>query len=267
LRALELLIVGCGKMGGWFARHLTGMGHSLELYDVNRQAAEGLASEVGGKALRDLSESSGGRGVIVAVPISASKGVLRELGSRPGDWRFVVEIAALKGPVAAEVRRLRRKGMTVVMLHPLFGPTTRNLMGAKVAHVEPGDEERERTVIEQLLPGADVIRIGLREHDAAVRYSIALTHFIGLAAASLLSRSMVRTLPTNSMGVLMRLVEIALSEPESFYRDELMRSPSSEKVMRAFLREGERLLGLLGQGSLDKTLRRLREVQDELVGF
>jgi hypothetical protein len=26
-------------------------------------------------------------------------------------------------------------------------------------------------------------------------------------------------------------------------------------------------LGLLGQGSLDRTLRRLREVQDDLVGF
>jgi prephenate dehydrogenase len=179
----------------------------------------------------------------------------------------VVEIAALKGPVASEVRRLRRKGMTVVMLHPLFGPTTRNLKGAKVAHVEPGDEEKERRVIEQLLPGADVIRIGLREHDAAVRYSIALTHFIGLATASLLSRSRVRTLPTNSMEILMRLVGIALSEPESFYRDELMRSSSSEKVMRAFLREGERLLKLLRQDSLDKALRRLREVQDDLVGF
>jgi prephenate dehydrogenase len=253
-------------MGGWFARHLSGIGHSLELYDVNRQAAEELASEVGGKAIKDLSESSGDRGVIVAVPISASRGVLRELGSRPGDWRFVVEIAALKGPVASEVRRLRRKGMTVVMLHPLFGPTTRNLEGAKVAHVEPGDEERERMVIEQLLPGADVIRIGLREHDAAVRYSIALTHFIGLATASLLSRTRVRTLPTNSMEILMRLVEIALSEPESFYRDELMRSSSSRKVMRAFLREGERLMKLLRQDSLDKTLRRLREVQDDLVG-
>jgi prephenate dehydrogenase len=262
---LELLIVGCGKMGGWFARHLTGMGHSLELYDVNRKAAEGLASEVGGRAIKDLSESSGVRGVIVAVPISASKGVLRELGNRSGDWRFVVEIAALKGPVALEVRRLRRKGMTVVMLHPLFGPTTRDLMGAKVAHVEPGDEEKERRVIEQLLPGADVIRIGLREHDAAVRYSVALTHFIGLAAASLLSRSRVRKLPTNSMEVLTRLVEIALSEPESFYRDELMRSPSSGKVMRAFLREGERLLGFLGKGSLDEVLRRLREVQDDLM--
>ena len=262
LEALDFLIVGCGLMGGWFARHLSGMGHSLELYDVNRRAAEAVASEVGGRALRDLSESSDGRGVIVAVPISSAREVLRELGSRPDGWRFVVEITALKGPVAAEVRRLRRKGMTVVMLHPLFGPRTRDVGGAKVVHVEPGDEERERKVIEELLPGAEVIRMGLREHDAAVRYSVALTHFIGLAAASLLARSRTRKLPTNSMTVLMRLVEIALSEPESFYRDELMRSTSSVNVMRSFLREGERLLGLLGREPFYRNLRRLREVQD-----
>jgi hypothetical protein len=69
------------------------------------------------------------------------------------------------------------------------------------------------------------------------------------------------------MEILMRLIGIALSEPESFYRDELMRSSSSRKVVRAFLREGERLLKLLGKGSLDKTLKRLREVQEDLVGL
>ncbi len=263
---MDLLIVGCGLMGGWFARHLSGVIKSLELYDVDLRAAERLASEVGGRVLTDLSESSGARGVIVAVPISAAKEVLRELGARAGDWEFVVEITALKGPVVAEVRRLRRKGTTTVMLHPLFGPRTHEVEGAPVAHVEPGDEEREREVIEQLLPGAEVIRVGVREHDAAVRYSIALTHFIGLAAASLLYRSRARALPTNSMKVLNGLIEIALSEPKSFYRDELMRSPPSRRVMRAFLREGERLLGLLGQGSLERAIRGLREVQDDPRG-
>ncbi len=259
---MEILIVGCGQMGGWFARHLSDMGHTLELYDVDRRAAESLASEVGGRALGDISESPRGGGVIVAVPVTAARGVLAMLGRRADNWSFVVEIAALKGPLAAEVRRLRRRGVTVVMLHPLFGPRTREVKGAPVAHVEPGDEEGERRVIEQLLPGAEVIRMTLREHDEAVRYSIALTHFIGLTAASLISRSKVRVLPTNSMNALKRLVEIALSEPDSFYRDVVMNAPSSKRVMRAFLREGDRLLGLLGQEPFYRNVRRLREVQD-----
>jgi len=255
---LRLLVVGCGQMGGWFARHLSSLGHSLELYDVDRNAAERLASEVGGRPIGDLRESGGGDGVIVAVPSRAARGALRELGSLPKRYGFVVEISALKGPVAGEVRRLRRKGMTVVMLHPLFGPRTKDLEGTVAVHVEPGDEEAERSVIDRILPGTRVITMGLREHDASVRYSVGLTHFIGLAAALALSRSAAEPLPTNSMGALMRLVEIALSESDSFYLDEPMRSAASMRVMRAFLRECERTLDLLERGALPSHLRRAR---------
>lgn len=256
---MRLLIVGCGQMGGWFARHLSSLGHSLELYDIDRRAAEALASEVGGSAIGELRESAGSDGVIVAVPSRAVKGLLRELGPLQGRWGFLVEISALKGPLVGEVRKLRRRGMTVVMLHPLFGPRTRDLTGTVAVHVEPGDEEAERRVIGQILPGTEVISMGVREHDASVRYSIALTHFIGLAAGLLLTRSGAKPLPTNSMNALIRLVEIALAESDSFYTDDPMLSPSSRRVMRAFLREGERTLNLLERGAIASRLRTARE--------
>lgn len=256
---MRFLVVGCGQMGGWFARHLSSLGHSLELYDVDRRAAESLASEVGGKAIGDLRESAGSDGVIVAVPSRAARGLLRELGSLKERWGFVVEISALKGPLAGEVRRLRRRGMTVVMLHPLFGPRTRDLTGTVTVHVEPGDEEAERRVIGQILPGTRVMTMGLREHDASVRYSVGLTHFIGLAAGFLLTRSKAKPLPTNSMGALIKLVEIALSESDSFYLDEPILSAPSRRLMRAFLREGERTLEMLERGSIASRLSRARD--------
>ncbi|MCS7094427.1 MAG: prephenate dehydrogenase/arogenate dehydrogenase family protein [Thaumarchaeota archaeon] len=251
------MLIGCGQMGSWFARRLSSQGHSLLLFDRRPEAVEGLSKEVNGEVLKGLEAVDGVDVVMLAVPVIEAKKALRELMRAGVRYAGVVDVSALKGPLMDAARAIRAKGITVALIHPLFGPKTENIEGTYTAHVEPGDLDREEELIRSLLPGTTLLRMGWREHDKASALSVSLTHYLGLALAEVMAGSS-RTLPTNSMRVAVRLAEISLQESSSFYDDLVMCSGTAMAALRRYVRVCEEVLNAAEERRLGRLHSRLK---------
>lgn len=255
---MRVLLVGCGQMGGWFARRLAARGHSLLLHDRTQEAASALSRELGCEAVGDAFEAARQADmVLLAVPVLEAKRLMRSLAKSDLGFGSLVDVSALKGPLVRAAELLRSRGVIVALAHPLFGPKTESTEGTFTAHVEPRDVDREEELIRSLLPGTRLIRMNWRDHDKAVSVSVSLTHYIGLALAETLSRSPA-VLPTNSMRLAKGLAEVALSESGSFYDDLVMTSGSARAAFRRYIRACERVLKASEGGRLGRFHGRLR---------
>jgi chorismate mutase/prephenate dehydrogenase len=175
-----LVIGGAGKIGGWFAQFLASQGFAVEVADPAGGAG----------AIADWRSSPLGHDfIVVATPLGATNGILRELAVRrpPG---VVFDVGSLKTPLRAGLGALREAGVRVTSIHPMFGPDTELLSGRHVIFIDlgAGDAlERARglfapTMVEQVVMSLD-------EHDRLIAYVLGLSHALNIAFITALARS------------------------------------------------------------------------------
>ncbi|MCS7143084.1 MAG: prephenate dehydrogenase/arogenate dehydrogenase family protein [Aigarchaeota archaeon] len=252
---MDLLIIGCGRMGGWFARHLKALGHHVTLYDKNVRKAKALSERISVSYTRDPAEERPA-GVVIAVPVSGYRDVFKEISEWNFRPRWVLEVSSVKSPVMGLIRRARRKGLNVIMIHPLFGPSTRDLRETVTAHVGPRSRGYERRLIRSLLPGTKIVEVDPLLHDEAMCYGLLLPHILGLAYALTLRDSprVTRRLMTNSMRHAINLSLISVSESPAFYDPHVFFRSSCKRVYRNFLRNLTSLTVLITRGDVEKSL-------------
>ena len=113
---MDLLIVGAGRMGRWFAR--TCGGESVAFADRDPAVAEAAAEEVGGRAVA-LEGDEGFDVVCIAVPMSGAADAIAEHATRGRS--AVVDVTGAMGP-AVEAMREAAPYRERLSLHPLFAP-------------------------------------------------------------------------------------------------------------------------------------------------
>ncbi len=111
-----LVIGGAGKMGRWFVDFLASQGFTVDVSD-SAGAPPGYAA-IGDWRQADL---TGYDYIVVATPLGATGGILRELALRrpPG---IVFDVGSLKSPLRAGLQALKSHGCQVTSIHPMFGP-------------------------------------------------------------------------------------------------------------------------------------------------
>ena len=175
-----LVIGGAGKIGGWFAQFLASQGFAVEVADPAGGAG----------ALADWRSSALDHDfIVVATPLGATDGILRELAVRrpPG---VVFDVGSLKTPLRGGLGALREAGVRVSSIHPMFGPDTELLSGRHVIFIDlgAGDAlERARalfapTMVEQVVMSLD-------EHDRLIAYVLGLSHALNIAFFTALAGS------------------------------------------------------------------------------
>ncbi|MFP5501345.1 MAG: NAD(P)-binding domain-containing protein, partial [Candidatus Sericytochromatia bacterium] len=81
---MKIGFVGVGRMGANMARRLKDCGHAITaVYDVHREAAEALATELGATAASRLAEVTAASEIIFTVVTDDA--AMREIFTRPGD--------------------------------------------------------------------------------------------------------------------------------------------------------------------------------------
>ncbi|MDS0221151.1 prephenate dehydrogenase/arogenate dehydrogenase family protein [Haloarcula sp. S1AR25-5A] len=175
---MNVLVVGAGAMGRWFARTVRAHADaSVAFTDVDPAAAEAAADAVGGRAVAsDATETFDV--VCIAVPMPVAETAIDEFAPLAAD--AIVDVTgSMAGPIAA-MRAAMPEGQRL-SLHPLFAPENAPGNVAVVADA-PGPETE--TVVGALTDaGNDCFETTAAEHDGAMETVQASAHAAVLAFA------------------------------------------------------------------------------------
>lgn len=188
MSALKIAIIGgAGKMGQWLARHLIQEGHQVTLIDCQAGSLEAAC-----RALRanpgSLQSAGEADSIIIAVPIDAFEGVVRELSGYVHSGQQVMDITSVKCMPVAVMHRLL-PSCRILGAHPVFGPGAAGLQGHNVVLTPvTGDEERLASRVRAYLEtrGARAAVMSPEKHDRMMAVVLGLAHYIAIVAGDTL---------------------------------------------------------------------------------
>jgi len=175
---MNVLVVGAGSMGQWFARTLRRQADAAVAFtDTDSDAARRAADRVGGRAVPTDTEERFDV-VSIAVPMPVARVAIEEYAPLATD--AVVDVTgSMTDPLAAMARTVPDRQRA--SLHPLFAPA--NAPGS-IAVVTPAGGDAVDTVIGALTAaGNDPFETTSAEHDSAMESVQAAAHAAVLAYA------------------------------------------------------------------------------------
>lgn len=222
-------------MGSYFSRLFTAQGHRV----IGSDVIEGRVSPNGPRFAHSNPEAARGSDVVVlAVPITETLKVAREISPDLKKGSLVVEIASIKGKIPEGLRRTLRTGnASLLSIHPLFGPLTKS-PHPKIAVVGgAGDLSAARS----LFPNAELICIGSREHDRLMASVLSLVHLTNLAFVSTVAKEVgideYNRVSTPMGSAQMNLAKAVLSGSPSLSTHIQLENPFVEEVITTMLEE------------------------------
>ncbi len=213
-------IIGAGGMGAWFARFFKSKRYSVTVTDRDSRRARLLASKLHIRyASNNIDAVQGSRIVVVAVPADATARIVREILPALDRNTLLCEISATKSTVMPALRSVRKKGINVASVHPMFGPLADGIQGRRILLVRTGKHSRANQVVKRLFRGARIIPVDGRTHDAKMALILGLPHLINMAFALTLVRSGrlvdIRRYAGRTFDLQMLLAEAIANEPET----------------------------------------------------
>jgi chorismate mutase / prephenate dehydrogenase len=127
--------------------------------------------------------------IVVATPLAQTNGILQQLATRRPSG-VVFDVGSLKSPLRSGLQQLREAGVRVTSVHPMFGPDTALLSGRHVIFIDlkAGDAlARARSLFAPTM--AELVDMGLDEHDRLIAYVLGLSHAVNIAFFTALAES------------------------------------------------------------------------------
>jgi len=168
-------------MGSWCARFFANH-YTVIITDKNTKAAEKFAK------LHDLQFLSDqtlavhrAKVVIVATPTKVTGTILRQITPELKRGTLVVEISSIKAPVLSSIRSLRKAGIKVLSIHPMYGPGVRTLKGRSVLAVTvPKHPEVTKILSIFQNDGARIVYCTPEKQDSLASIVLALPHLMNV---------------------------------------------------------------------------------------
>jgi prephenate dehydrogenase len=176
-------IVGFGRFGKLMVRYLV-PDFEVAVYDPVE-----ANSDIEKSGARPVSLESVCRQkiVVLAVPISELRAVLRTIAPMLSESALVVDVCSVKELPIRWMRELLPQSVAILATHPMFGPDSaaQSLSGCKIVLCKERIDDRSFGKIKSYLCGRGlvVIEATAEEHDRQISISLALTHFIGRSLA------------------------------------------------------------------------------------
>lgn len=234
-----LVIGGKGGMGGWISRFLQSQGHELVVYDTDPAPSPlPTVDDLPAAALNaDL--------IVVAVPMSECGGVLEQLAAVRASG-LVAEMCSFKSHLAAQMERLRNRGLRLVSFHPLFGPQTPMLSGRSIVLCTEG-RPADRAFLRRLFEttSARLVELDIREHDRRMGLVLGLAHMSNLVFARALMCSGI------DAGSLLALAGVTYEKQIGTTREVCNESPALYFQIQAFNAMTPQAAGWLTQAVQD----------------
>ncbi|MBT3285084.1 prephenate dehydrogenase/arogenate dehydrogenase family protein [Candidatus Bathyarchaeota archaeon] len=161
-------IIGAdGKMGVWLTNHLSKMGHTIVSFDARKGDSSSILKEADA--------------VIVSVPVSKTAEETRNALKHMRKGARIIEIASLKTGTYPEMVKAEEQGFESLSIHPMFGPSVKNLSEKTVAVIPVVDADKETRWAAELFPGASFVEVGPEKHDRLMVHVLSLPYLMNLA--------------------------------------------------------------------------------------
>lgn len=256
---MKVAVIGaCGGMGSFFARYFLARGDEVRGSDSSgaRAVTPGVAT------FRTNAEAAKGCDVtVIAVPIDSTVKVARELLGKLMPGSTLVEITSVKTQTLPALKKLVGKRVSLLSIHPLFGPALESTAGMKVAVIvgRGGADGPEAALAERLFPEARIIPMSLSEHDRSMAVVLSLTHILNIVYAGTASRFLTpeefMRVSTPNSSMQLTLAEAVLAQDARLSFAIQAGNPYSKEVARAASRELKSVLSMI-EGSDRKAFDR-----------
>jgi len=176
-------IIGFGRFGRLMTQHLA---RDFVVFVYNRSDKSTEIRQTGARSA-SLETVCRQPYVILGVPISHMRGVLKEVGPLLGAQTLVMDVCSVKSYPVRWMRELLPPSVSILATHPMFGPDSAadSLEDRKIVlcpeRIAAGLYRRIKSYL--VSKGLIVIETTADEHDRQIAVSLALTHFIGRALA------------------------------------------------------------------------------------
>lgn len=229
------VVGGAGKMGKVFARIFSGHGE-IYILDISPERFR-VAEEISAKvcSLEDIGDMDI---VIISVPIDKTSEVIREVAPRMKGGSLLSDLTSLKEFPVREMLKFSSEDVSVIGMHPLFGPLTP--VRHQTVILTPGrDPHGYITLLEEILQesGARVVIMTPEEHDRLMAVVQCLSHFslvsLGLALSKIGFRPSHELLPP-VYSILFDMVGRILHQNPEMY-GEIQKNPHAKEVRKALL--------------------------------
>ncbi len=230
-----VILGGAGRMGRWFNRFLRSHGYKVHLLDP-------AYGEAHNRLVRPHVHTADL--VLLATPPSAIAKQYRAWADNPPKG-VILDISSIKSPLIEPIRDLLDAGARVASCHPMFGPNLTSLRGADVVVCRTGFEDEAIELFEPTT--ANIVDVGLEEHDQVMAQVLALAHAASIAFAASLDPA---TLPVHSttFGRLEDVAQDVLSESPDVYYEIQSHNPHSLSAVTHLQSTLAELVDAVGRG-------------------
>jgi prephenate dehydrogenase len=205
------IIGGAGRMGEWFTRYFLKQGHEVIISDVRADKARVIANSLGVTLASNNVEAARMADLtFVSTPIDVTPKVLSEISPELREPMIVAEISSIKSRIMPVLKKIAEKGVRTLSIHPLFGPGLQEISGEKIALIPVHNQSAEEALTKSLFPGARIITVECEKHDRVMALTLALTHFINIVFASVVSEEEMQIL--KQLGGTTFTLQLAISE-------------------------------------------------------
>ena len=182
---MKVAVLGAsGGMGSFFVRYFLEKGDTVRGSDPGRRKGDrGLASfPTNAEAVRGCDVT------VMAVPMDSTLEVAREVAAKLKPGSTLVEMSSVKGETLPALRKLLGEKVTLLSIHPLFGPALGSTKGMKIAVIASKKRGPEAALARSLFPDSRIIPMSRKEHDKTMAVVLSLTHLLNVVYAATVSQ-------------------------------------------------------------------------------
>jgi len=247
------IIGGTGGIGNWFAGFFQKQGLTVH-----------VSGRTSGMAVPEMAEKCGV--VIVSVPISATRHVIRGVGPYMKADSLLMDLTSLKAdPVRA---MLDFSPSEVIGLHPLFGPDVPSLSGQNIV-LCPARSRRWLSWLRDILSknGARLSETSPERHDEIMAVVQGLTHLntmtLGLALKETgLSLEELERFSTPVSRLKLALIEKVFSKNPRLYAEIIASNPHVPGMLRLYEKALAGLKAPVEEGNAEELEKIIKGVEE-----
>jgi len=259
----EIAIVGVnGKMGKWFANYFHKMGFKVKGFDTNNEIKEKFIIKANSLVSCILQIDY----VLLCTPTKNTPEIIRLISKEMKRGSYLIEISSQKSKTAQTLLKTPSK-INPICIHPMFGPSIKNITGKNVIIVPINDAQKELTATKLLFPVANFVTIDADEHDKKIAVILGLTHLINIAFANILAKDEKSSLTGKMAGTTFKaqriIAESILTESAELI-ETIVSNPEVRKSGEEFWKDIGRLLTNSQEGKSEEIIDYIKSSQEKI---